>query len=197
MGGPPRSRSGPVRARALIPPPGPPAPLLMRTPVVLVRAHPGGLAFSLEPLCEGPFPNAVRQRGAGGQGRQAEARASCRVVTRQWWARPPLGVREFCPCPWPSHASGRSPAWAHSVAAVEHPAGRPTAQGVEQTPMASASPGWPAAACHAFPAGFVFQLRSNGSVYFDTVKFANSEGTAMESWCPRPLGIRKPHRGGR
>lgn len=84
------------------------------------------------------------------------------------------------------------PRLAHSVAVVEQPAGRPTAQGVEQTPMASASPGWPAGQLVTpSPLALCSSYASNGSVYFDTVKFANSEGHSYGKLVPEAVGDQK------
>lgn len=47
------------------------------------------------------------------------------------------------------------------------------------------------AARHAFPTALCSSYASNGSVYFDTVKFANSEGHSYGKLVPEAVGDQK------
>ena len=92
----------------------------------------------------------------------------------------------------PSQPRSSQPRLAHSVAMLEQPAGRPAAQGAEQTPMASGSPGRPAGQLVTpSPTALCSSYASNGSVYFDTVKFANSEGHSYGKLVPEAVGDQK------
>lgn len=58
--------------------------------------------------------------------------------------------------------------------------------------MASASPGWPAGQLVTpSPLALCSSYASNGSVYFDTVKFANSEGHSYGKLVPEAVGDQK------
>lgn len=92
----------------------------------------------------------------------------------------------------PPQPRSSQPRLAHSVAVLEQPAGRPAAQGAEQTPMASGSPGRPAGQLVTpSPTALCSSYASNGSVYFDTAKFANSEGHSYGKLVPEAVGDQK------
>lgn len=89
--------------------PEPPAPLLKRTPVLLCQGPPWRPRFNSSSSVKALFPNAVRRRGAGGQGWQAEARAACRAESPGQGAGHGPG-RWGVGGPHPSHAR-HSPVW--------------------------------------------------------------------------------------
>lgn len=120
-------------------------------------------------------------RGAGGlQGRVTWAGGRARAR--------PLGS-EGAPVPAPPLTALFGPLGGH----VEQPAGQPATQGAEQTPMASGSSGRPAGQLVTPSRRLcVLAMLQTGPCTSTQSSLPTVRGTATESWCPRPSGIRKP-----
>ena len=118
-------------------------------------------------------------RGAGGlQGRVTWAGGRARAR--------PLGS-EGAPVPAPPLTALFGPLGGH----VEQPAGQPATRcGADPDGLWVLRPARRAAR-HAFPTALCSSYSSNGSVYFDTVKFANSEGHSYRKLVPEAVGDQK------